>query len=36
VHGAGWIVDELLSPARPLSSKAAAVPNNDALRQASR
>jgi len=36
VHGAGWIVDELLNPARPLSSKAAAVPHNDALRQASR
>ena len=36
VHGAGWIVDELLNPARPLSSKAAALPNNDALRQAFR
>ncbi len=36
VHGAGWIVDELLNPASPLSSKAAALQNNDALRQAFR
>jgi hypothetical protein len=32
VHGAGWIVDELLNPARPLSSKAAALQSDDLVR----
>jgi len=32
VHGAGWIVDELLNPARPLSSKAAALQNDELVR----